>query len=182
MSEAVATKPSDSIIGSEDAVRLRDNKWLIPLLITISSVFILLTLYWTFRYRRLFYGFAIIIAVYLSALPTLMCFVQNVSRRRQLSKLNELSELPVAATTHYRTAVKAIESVNLVVGMHYLCPIFLYCFTLFIGFTATLVVYSKPGVFVTQVVLLGGLSRSYRSEIQRIPASDVRRHRHGVLW
>lgn len=156
MSEAIAAKSSEPITVSEDADRLTRYKWLIPLLIAIGAVVFVLILYWTFRNWRLFFGFAIIIAVYLSALPAVMCFVQNVSRRRQKSKLDELKELPVAATIHYRTAINAIASAGLEVGTDYAYPIFLYFLT-FIGFTSTLAVYSRPSIFGTPIVLLSGL-------------------------
>jgi hypothetical protein len=78
-----------------------------------------------------------------------MCFVQNVLRRRQLSRLNDLSTLLVAATTHYQTAVKAIDSVRLVVDADYSFSIFLMFIILFIGFVAILTAYSRPSLFDT---------------------------------
>jgi hypothetical protein len=86
-----------------------------------------------------------------------MCFVQNVSRRRQLSKLNDLSALPVATTTHYQTAIRAIDSVRLVVDADYAFPIFLFFLILFIGYAAILTAYSRISLFETPSVLLGGL-------------------------
>jgi hypothetical protein len=161
MSDIAAEKPGIQLFLSEHAGVWARFKWLLPILITVVVTIALLVHYWTFLNtdgaQYIPVGFAIVLAVFLSALPAVMCFVQNVSRKRQLSKLNDLSTLPVAATTHYQTAVKAIDSVRLVVDADYAFPIFLLFITLFIGFVAILTAYSRTSLFDTPSVLLGGL-------------------------
>ena len=161
MSDVAVDKPGLQLFVSEHAGAWARFKWLLPILITVVVAVALLVHYWTFLNadgaQYIPVAFAIVLAVFLSALPAIMCFVQNVSRRRQLSKLNDLSSLPVAATTHYQTAVRAIDSVRLVVDADYALPIFLLFITLFIGFMAILTAYSRTSLFDTPSVLLGGL-------------------------
>jgi hypothetical protein len=161
MSEAAAAKPGKPLFAPEHAESLTRLKWLLPVVITVVVVVVLLIHYWTFLntvgIQYIPVGFAVVLAVFLSALPAVMCFAQNVSRRRQLSKLNDLSALPLGTTTHYRTAKTAIGSVRFVVDADYALPIFLLFLTLFIGFTALLTAYSQPALFETPSVLLGRL-------------------------
>jgi hypothetical protein len=161
MSDIAANKPGIQLFVSEHAGVWARFKWLLPILITVVVTIGLLVHYWTFLNtdgaQFIPVGFAVVLAVFLSALPAIICFVQNVSRKRQLSKLNDLSSLPVAATTHYQTAVKTIDSVRLVVDADYALPIFLLFMTLFIGFVAILTAYSRTSLFETPSVLLGGL-------------------------
>jgi hypothetical protein len=141
MSDIAADKPGIQLFVSEHAGVWPRFKWLLPILITVVVTMAPLVHYWGFLNTEgaqyIPVGFAIMLAVFLSALPAVICFVQNVSRRRQLSKLNDLNTLPVATTTHFQTAVKAIDSVRLVVDTNYALPIFAFFITLFIGFLAT---------------------------------------------
>src|SRR6516165_2799307 len=161
MSDAAAEKPVAKLFALDQVDAWARFKWLLPILITVLVTIVLAVHFWTFLNTEgdqyIPVAFAIVLAVFLSALPAIMCFVQNVSRRRQLSKLNDLSSLPVAATTHYQTAVRAIDSVRLVVDADYALPIFLLFITLFIGFMAILTAYSRTSLFDTPSVLLGGL-------------------------
>jgi len=121
MSDIAAKKPFRQLFASEHVEAWARFKWLLPILITVVVTIVALVHYWTFLdtdgAKYIPVGFAIVLAVFLSALPAVMCFVQNVSRRRQLSKLNDLSALPVATTAHYRTAIKASDSVRLLVDV-----------------------------------------------------------------
>ena len=132
MSDIAADKPGIRLFVSEHAGEWARFKWLLPILITVVVTIALLAHYWGFLNtdgaQYIPVGFAIILAVFLLALPAVMYFVQNVSRRHHLSKLNDLNTLPVATTTHFQTAVKAIDSVRLVVAGDYALPIL--CFLL----------------------------------------------------
>jgi hypothetical protein len=135
-------------------------KWFVPILVTFVSVVTLIV-----HYRDvlnsdgtiLATGLGILLSIFLSALPASICFVQNVSRKRQISKLNDLASLPLANTTLYRTAIRSIDSVRLVVDADYGLPIFLFFLINFIGFMVILVAYSRPSWFDRASVLLGGL-------------------------
>ena len=161
MSDIAADKPGIQLFVSEHAGVWARFKWLLPILITVVVTMALLVHYWGFLNtdgaQYIPVGFAIILAVFLLALPEVMCFVQNASRRHQLSKLNDLNTLPVATTIHFQTAVKAIDSVRLVVAGDYALPIFVFFITLFIGFPAILIAYSRASLFEAPSVLLSGL-------------------------
>ena len=161
MSDAAAEKPVAKLFALDQVDAWARFKWLLPILITVLVTIVLAVHFWTFLNTEgdqyIPVGFAILLAVFLSALPAIMCFVQNVSRRRQLSKLNDLRGLPVATTAHYQIAIRAINSVRLSVDADYALPIFLFFLILFIGFVAILNAYSRPSLFDTPSVLLGGL-------------------------
>jgi hypothetical protein len=107
--------------------------------------------------RVISFDYAIILAVFLSVLPAMICFVQGVSRKRQLSKLRTLESSPVAKTTLYQVAIKAIDPGRLVVDADYGIPIILFTLVCFVGFMTILSAYSHPQLFSTPSVLLGGL-------------------------
>jgi hypothetical protein len=161
MSDTTVGKTSREFFVPEHTESWARFKWLLPILITFVIAIVLVVHFWGFLnsdgVKYFSVGFAIVLAIFLSALPALMCFVQNVSRRRQISKLNDLSNLTIAKTTHYQTAIRAIDSVRLVVDADYAIPIFLFFLIIFIGLIATLTAYSRPELFNTASVLLGGL-------------------------
>jgi len=137
-------------------------RWLLPIILTIGISLFIIENYWNMmsRYRgadTVSIYFGILLAILLSLLPPLLCVVQNVSRRRQLSKLESLKPLSLTKTSAYRLAVNWVDSIRLVVDTDYALPIFLFFFVNFIGFLALFAAYSRPLLFDTASVLLGGL-------------------------
>lgn len=135
-------------------------KWLAPIGLTVAAVIALLIRYWGQLNQDgasfVPICFAILLCAVLSALPPVVCTVQNVSRRRQMGKLESLRSSPLGNTTCFRTATSAIDSIRLVVDADYALPIFGFFLITFIGFLAILTAYSRPQLFATASVLLGG--------------------------
>nr|WP_298689576.1 hypothetical protein [uncultured Dongia sp.] len=159
---AVTRSPGDIAVDLFDRVGgLRQLKWLLPVLISLGIMVALIVylrpLYESGEDAFITTGFAIFLCAFLSALPPVLCFVQNVSRRRQLSKLESMQDLPLAKTTSYRVAKASMETGRLVVDADYALPIFLYFFITFVGFVAIFLGYSRAQYFTPATVLLGGL-------------------------
>ena len=139
----------------------RRLKWLLPIPIALIVVIWLM-----FQYRDILkiepsnvvtISFAVALAFILSGLPAVLCFVSNVSRRRQLSKLESLRLLPVGKTMFFQTAQSSIDSIRLVVNSDYALPIALFFLLTFAGFLTVLIAYSREQYFAIPSVLLGGL-------------------------
>ena len=112
---AVTRSPGDIAVDLFDRVGgLRQLKWLLPVLISLGIMVALIVylrpLYESGEDAFITTGFAIFLCAFLSALPPVLCFVQNVSRRRQLSKLESMQDLPLAKTTSYRVAKASMET------------------------------------------------------------------------
>jgi hypothetical protein len=103
-------------------------------------------------------GFAILLAVFLSLLPGLICVVQNITRRRQLNRLSSLDRFPVSKTVYFRVAETAVDHESVSgINKDFEMPIFVYFFLLLIGFLSILIGYHLDQLFKIPSVLLGGL-------------------------
>jgi hypothetical protein len=151
----------DGTMGADRSGVWRSLRWLLPIFFTLTFVVVVLIHYWNWLSPQedlvITVGFGMGLTIFLSVLPAVLCVVQNVSRRRQLGKLGGLKSLPVADTVFFQTATGAIDSIRLVVDADYALPIFLLFLTTFVGFLAILVGFSRPDLFSTASVLLGGL-------------------------
>jgi hypothetical protein len=136
-------------------------KWLVVLALTLAAVIGAII-----KYHGLLDGkaseivplaFAILLSALLAFLPAALCLVQNVSRRRQLAKLDGLGGSTVAQTTLFQTARIAVDSARLVVDLDYLPPIIIHVFITFVGFLAVLAGYGRADYFSLPSILLGGL-------------------------
>jgi hypothetical protein len=162
MSNANVNRTHESLAVDYTAAMSR-FKWLLPILITLAIAIFLIIRFWSVLNLDLEdggtvpLGYAIFLAIFLSALPAMMCFVQNVSRKRQLGKLQSLAAFPVAQTTFFQAATQAIASIRLVVDGDYALPIFILFIINFVGFLSVLIAYSHPALFSIASVLLGGL-------------------------
>lgn len=140
---------------------IRQLRWLLPVLIFMGVIIALMVYLWPLfadpQESIITTGFSIVLSALLSAIPPILCFVQNVSRKRQLSRLQSLKHLPLAQTMSYRAAETSMDSVRLIVDADYALPIFLYFLTTFIGFIAMLLGYSHSDYFKHATVMLGGL-------------------------
>jgi hypothetical protein len=138
-------------------------KWPVWLAIVIvgGTVIWMVVHYWTFLSNDkdgvVPGGFAVVLALLLSALPSVFCVAQNVSRNRQLDKLNNIEKLPLRSTAFFQSAKTSIKSLQLVVDADYALPIFTFSFIVFGGFLAIFVGFGRDNLFVTPSVLLGGL-------------------------
>ena len=134
--------------------------WL-AILIVAAIVVGLIVKYWTFLSHDIGgevpAGFGITLAAMLSLLPLVLCIVQNVSRNRQLDKLDGLRNFPLAHTSLYETAKNSMGSLKLVVDADYTLPILTFLLVTFFGFLAIFVGYGRDPLFSTASVLLGGL-------------------------
>ncbi len=134
--------------------------WL-AILIVAAIVVGLIVKYWTFLSHDIGgevpAGFGITLAAMLSLLPLVLCIVQNVSRNRQLDKLDGLKNFPLAHTSLYETAKNSMGSLKLVVDADYTLPILTFLLVTFFGFLAIFVGYGRDPLFSTASVLLGGL-------------------------
>ncbi|MBV8739633.1 MAG: hypothetical protein JO007_20740 [Alphaproteobacteria bacterium] len=135
----------------------RRYRWLLLTLMVISVIIPLANRIWRIiNTQNSIFDFAIILATILSFLPALICFVQSVSRKRQLSKLTSLGFSPVSKTTLYQVAIESVDPGRLVVDADYGIPLILYVLVCFIGFMTILIAYTQPDLFSTPSVLLGG--------------------------
>jgi hypothetical protein len=161
MTDIAQSQPSRGSYQPDHIDFWRRFRWFTPLLITFAVTIGAIVRYWPVLNSDgatfLPIGLGIMLSIFLSALPASICFVQNVSRRRQISKLKDLESTPLAKTTLYETAIRAIDSVRLVVDADYGLPMFLFFLIIFIGFTVILTAFSHAAWFGTASVLLGGL-------------------------
>jgi hypothetical protein len=154
----------DSIRTSTFADRVggaRQLKLLLPVIAILAVAIALAVYYWkelnALDSRTITGAFAVVLSALLSALPPVLCFVQNVSRRRQRSKLDGLKHLPLAETVSYRAALAATDSGRLIVDGDYLLPIIAYFLFTVVGFVAIFMGFSYDKLFQVPTVLLGGL-------------------------
>ena len=98
------------------------------------------------------------LTLFLSVLPGAVCVVQNTTKRRQLAKLDSLSDAPVGRTTLFRAAHAAIGSIREVgVDAVYGVPILVFGLLNMVAFAAVLLGY-RSEYFAAPSVLLGGLT------------------------
>jgi hypothetical protein len=161
MSDIAQSQPNKALYQPDHVEWWRRFRWFMPILITFAVAVGAIIRYWPVLNSDgatfLPTGLGILLSIFLSVLPASICFVQNVSRRRQISKLKDLDSTPLAKTTLYETAIRAIDSVRLVVDADYGMPIFLFFLIIFIGFMVILTAFSHAKWFDTASVLLGGL-------------------------
>jgi hypothetical protein len=184
MSDTTLTEPPPGSFWERSRQYSERFKWLI-----FAGVMIGLLILVTIRISNLInsqnaksvpFDFAIVLAAMLSVLPALICCVQAVSRKRQLSKLTTLKSSPVAKTTAYNVAIDAIDPGRLVVDADYGIPIILFTFVCFVGFMTILSAYSHPELFSTPSVLLGGLKAHIPIQLRQ--AVQLPREGGGCDW
>jgi len=105
--------------------------------------------------------FSIVLSIFLSLLPAMICVVQNTTRRRQLSRLTGLGRFPVSRTTYYQVALTAVDMERVgAVDADFGAPLFVYFFIVFTGFIACLLGYGFPSTFNFPSFILGGLRKT----------------------
>lgn len=103
-------------------------------------------------------GFTLILSIFLSLLPAMICVVKNSTRRRQLNRLGNLVGFRVSRTAYYRTAVTYVTTTGTVaVDGDFGPPMFVYFFIVFTGFVAFLIGFAFQNLFIIPSVLLAGL-------------------------
>lgn len=174
----------DGTIDSTSASTIADRvggwlqlKWLLPVLAMLAISIFLMVRFWglfnTDDNVMITTCFSILLAAFLSALPAVLCTVQNVSRRRQLSRLDSLGQTRAARTMSFTAAVSSIDSVRMMVDADYVVPIFLYFFITFVGFIAVFIGFGHPVYFSQPTVLLGGLQDQFAGDPYTIYQTDT---------
>jgi hypothetical protein len=144
------------------------SRWLYRILPPI--LFLIVVLGAAVRYRAMIFDagngyiplvFSIVLSIFLSLLPPMICVVQNTTRRRQLNRLANLTRFAVSRTTYFRTALTAVDGSRTgAVDADFEAPLFVYFVIVFIGFVAFLIGYSFHAAFDIPSVILGGLHPS----------------------
>jgi hypothetical protein len=160
--------------GGETGAGLSDRvggwlqlKWFLPVFITLIFAVVGMIRYWTIfnpaeidqskAADLVTSGFSILLAGILSTLPAALCAVQNVSRKRQLARLESFAGSRAADTAAYKTAKKSIKYVRVLASGEFAMPIFSYFLISFVGFIVIFLGYGRPIYFAAPTVLLGGL-------------------------
>jgi hypothetical protein len=149
--------------SSSDASQKTPWVWrILPLLVFTAAVVAAACWYWqalmALRSAYLDMAFAVVLSIFLSLLPAMICVVQNTTKKRQLNRLSSLEEFPVGKSVHFRTASTALDAMKMGgVDADYEAPIFVYFFILFVGFITVFIGYGFNGLFTVPTVLLGGL-------------------------
>jgi hypothetical protein len=100
----------------------------------------------------------VVLAIFLSLLPAMICVVQNSTRERQLNRLKALRSFPVSRTTYFKTALISVNRMLTgAVDFDFELPLFVYFLVVFIGFVAFLNGYQFQPTFKVPSVILGGL-------------------------
>jgi hypothetical protein len=108
------------------------------------------------RYIALVFG--VVLSIFLSLLPAMICVVQNTTRRRQLNRLVALKPFPVSRSMYFQTALTSVDMMQTgAVDSDFEAPLFVYFFIVFMGFVAFLIGFSFQAIFNVPSVLLGGL-------------------------
>lgn len=151
--------PASSLDGSQG------SRWLLrilPLLLFVTAVVVAAFRYWPellgSRNGNIPVVLAVVLSIFLSLLPAMICVVQNITKKRQQNKLVSLERFPVGKTAYFRTALTTVDAMKLGgVDSDYEAPLFVYFFILFLGFVTILVGYYFADLFTLPTVLLGGL-------------------------
>lgn len=107
----------------------------------------------------------------LAFIPLCICVVQNVTRSRQLRRLESLDGAPVSETCYFKAAKAAVDQVRTVsVNSDYTVAMIVYGIVLLIGFCAIALALALPDVFKTPNVLLGGWQAGTLSATLNAPA------------
>jgi hypothetical protein len=105
-------------------------------------------------------AFAVVLSIFLSLLPAMICVVQNTTRRRQLNRLINLQPFPVGGTTYFRTALTSVDTMRTgAVDADFEAPLFTYFFVVFLGFVAVLLGYGIRSALDLPSVILGGMHK-----------------------
>ena len=99
------------------------------------------------------------VAFLLSLMPVYVCVVHNVTRARQLRKLDSLAGSAVATTTYFKAARRTVQSAGVSpVGSDYFASISVYATLLMIGFSVIGLGLAAPGQLEIPSVVLAGWS------------------------
>lgn len=123
------------------------------------------------------------LSLLLALLPVCICVVQNVTRNRQLRKLNGIANYPVARTAYYIAAKESVQDGKAVaVGSDYLAPISVYSALLMIGFSIISLGVAIPGLMKIPSVVLGGWSlTSHTAALTDVPGLAAYQTRSFVI-
>jgi hypothetical protein len=146
---------------------LERSRWLyrnLPLVLFVAAV-----IAGAFKYRATILDsgigyvplvLGIVLSIFLSMLPPMICVVQNITRRRQLNRLVNLKPFPVSHSTYFRTALTIVDGMRTgAIDADYEAPLFVYFVITFIGFVAFLIGYGFQTEFAMPSVILGGLHK-----------------------
>ena len=157
--------PSQSRAAADLATRSRWLSRILPLI-----VFLLVVVAAAVYYRELIFGprngylpiaFSVVLSIFLSLLPAMICVVQNTTRRRQLNRLLALKPFPVARSTYFQTALTSVDMMRTgAVDADFEAPLFVYFFVLFMGFNAFLIGYGLRSTFELPSVILAGMHKT----------------------
>jgi hypothetical protein len=151
--------PASSLDGSQG------SRWLLrilPLLLFIAAVVAAAVRYWPElagpRNGNISVILAVVLSIFLSLLPAMICVVQNITKKRQQNRLASLERFPVGKTAYFRVALTTVDAMKMGgVDSDYGAPLFVYFFILFFGFLTVLIGYHFGELFALPTVLLGGL-------------------------
>ena len=118
-----------------------------------------LVAYATLLDRQLYLAPLILIAMamMLTALPLLICYVQTISLQRQLAKLDTLNDRTVSNTAFFKIAYGSLQSINPApLDKYYAMPILTFAFVIIFCWLMTNAVYFKLEYFTLPNVVLGG--------------------------
>jgi hypothetical protein len=158
----VRTFGQESFTATEGEKTFVRYKLLIPILAVLVGVVYLVVTYWDElekgASKAITTGYGLLLAAFFSALPPVLCYVQNVSKKRQQMKLQNLEHFPVGSTIFFKTAITSIDTTKLVVDADYALPMFLNFLLTLVGFITIFVGYMHPEYFEDSTVLLGGFN------------------------
>jgi hypothetical protein len=102
--------------------------------------------------------FSIVLSIFLSLLPAMICVVQNITKKRQQNRLTSVGRFPVGRTMYFQSALTTVDALKMGgVDSDYEAPLFVYFLVLFVGFIAILLGFYFAPLFAEPTVLLGGL-------------------------
>lgn len=102
---------------------------------------------------------SIIMAVMLTGLPLLICYVQTISLQRQLEKLATLNDRAVSNTSFFKIAQSTLKSINpATLDKYYALPMLTFAFVIIFCWLMITAVYFRLDYFSKPNVVLGGLN------------------------
>jgi len=100
---------------------------------------------------------SIVMAMMLTALPLLICYVQTISLQRQIAKLDTLQDRLVSNTSHFKIAYNTLKSINpATLDKYYTLPMLTFAFVTIFCWLMTTAAYFEPAYFQKPSVILGG--------------------------
>jgi hypothetical protein len=106
------TSAVDQPATPDSSTRSRWISRILPLILFVIVVVGLATNYRAVIFaenRYIAIVFDVVLSVFLSLLPAMICVVQNTTRRRQLNRLIALKQFPVSGSTYFRTALTSVD-------------------------------------------------------------------------